>query len=171
MKEKDKNLKIYIISFLGLALLLGLQFVLHRATPFMKDDLWYATNLADGGRISSPLDIIESQVWHYFNWGGRVINHALLQAILCCGEVGADVLNILATVILGLVICLVAKVKNPLYYLLAEAMIVAFNASIHFSMYWESGSVNYLYSTSWIVLYDYLILRSLDSDKKKHKGI
>ncbi|MBO4346549.1 MAG: hypothetical protein J5840_02805 [Lachnospiraceae bacterium] len=171
MDKKSKNLKIYILSFVGLAVLLGLQFVLHRATPFMKDDLWYSTNLSNGGSISSPMDIIESQVWHYFNWGGRVINHALLQVILSLGEFGADIMNILATIVLGLVICLVAKVKNPLFYLLAEAMIVSFNASIHFSMYWESGSANYLYSSSWILLYIYVILRSLNPDKKKLKGI
>ena len=170
MDKKSKNLKIYILSFVGLAVLLGLQFVLHRATPFMKDDLWYSTNLSNGGSISSPMDIIESQVWHYFNWGGRVINHALLQVILSLGEFRADIMNILATIVLGLVICLVAKVKNPLYYLLAEAMIVSFNASIHFSMYWESGSANYLYSSSWILLYIYVILRSLNPDKKKLKG-
>ena len=171
MDKKSKNLKIYILSFVGLAVLLGLQFVLQRATPFMKDDLWYSTNLSNGGSISSPMDIIESQVWHYFNWGGRVINHALLQVILSLGEFGADIMNILATIVLGLMICLVAKVKNPLYYLLAEAMIVSFNASIHFSMCWESGSANYLYSSSWILLYIYVILRSLNSDKKKLKGI
>ena len=128
----------------------------------MRDDLWYATNLVTGEKISSIGDIIESQIWHYFNWGGRSINHALLQAVLASGETGAAILNTLAALILGFAICFAAKVKNPLFYLLAEACIIAFNASIFFSMFWESGSVNYLYSSSWILFYMAIVLKVLD---------
>ena len=128
----------------------------------MRDDLWYATNLVTGEKISSIGDIIESQIWHYFNWGGRSINHALLQAVLASGETGATILNTLAALILGFAICFAAKVKNPLFYLLAEACIIAFNASIFFSMFWESGSVNYLYSSSWILFYMAIVLKTLE---------
>ena len=162
MQDKKKSQKLYIITALGVAVLLILQFVLHLMTPFMRDDLWYATNLVTGEKISSIGDIIESQVWHYFNWGGRSINHALLQAVLASGETGAAILNTLAALILGFAICFSAKVKNPLFYLLAEACIIAFNASIFFSMFWESGSVNYLYSSSWILFYMAIILKVLD---------
>ncbi|MCR4929343.1 MAG: DUF6056 family protein [Lachnospiraceae bacterium] len=164
MQDKKKSQKLYIITAAGVAILLILQFVLHLMTPFMRDDLWYATNLVTGEKISSIGDIIESQVWHYFNWGGRSINHALLQAVLASGETGAAILNTLATLILGFAICFAAKVKNPLFYLLAEACIIAFNASIFFSMFWESGSVNYLYSSSWILFYMAIVLKTLDSD-------
>ena len=47
-------------------------------------------------------------------------------------------------------------------FLLSEALIVAFNASLFFSMLWESGSVNYLYSTSWILLYVLVIIKEID---------
>ena len=164
MQDKKKSQKLYIITAVGVAVLLILQFVLHLMTPFMRDDLWYATNLVTGEKISSIGDIIESQIWHYFNWGGRSINHALLQAVLASGETGAAILNTLAALILGFAICFAAKVKNPLFYLLAEACIIAFNASIFFSMFWESGSVNYLYSSSWILFYMAIVLKTLDSD-------
>ena len=164
MQDKKKSQKLYIITAVGVAILLILQFVLHLMTPFMRDDLWYATNLVTGEKISSIGDIIESQIWHYFNWGGRSINHALLQAVLASGETGAAILNTLAALILGFAICFAAKVKNPLFYLLAEACIIAFNASIFFSMFWESGSVNYLYSSSWILFYMAIVLKTLDSD-------
>lgn len=164
MQDKKKSQKLYIITAVGVAVLLILQFVLHLMTPFMRDDLWYATNLVTGEKISSIGDIIESQIWHYFNWGGRSINHALLQAVLASGETGAANLNTLAALILGFAICFAAKVKNPLFYLLAEACIIAFNASIFFSMFWESGSVNYLYSSSWILFYMAIVLKTLDSD-------
>ena len=170
MKDKKTDLNlIYIIT--ALLVLFVLQFILHRMTPFIKDDLWYMTNLVTGEKIASPTDIIESQIWHYFNWGGRIVNHALLQAVESTGELGADILNILATMVLGFIVCFLAKVKNPLYYLLAESLIISFNASIHFSMYWESGSANYLYSSCWILFYMAIVLKYLEKNVKKDKFI
>ena len=167
LKKENRNIKLYIITAVFVAVLLIIQFIAHRITPFMRDDLWYATNLVTGEKVKSLGDIIESQIWHYFNWGGRSINHALLQAVLATGEVAADVLNILATLILGFVIFKTARAKNPLMFLLCEALIVAFNASLFFSMLWESGSVNYLYSTSWILLYVLVILKEIDFEGEK----
>lgn len=167
LKKENRNIKLYIITAVFVAVLLIIQFIAHRITPFMRDDLWYATNLVTGEKVKSLGDIIESQIWHYFNWGGRSINHALLQAVLASGEVVADIFNILATFILGFVIFKTARAKNPLMYLLCEALIVAFNASLFFSMLWESGSVNYLYSTSWILLYVLVILTEMDFESKE----
>lgn len=172
MKGKNNNNRmVYVISGIGLLFLLSLQFCLHRFTPFMKDDIWYATNLTTGEPVTGIMDIIQSQNWHYFNWGGRVVNHAVLQAVLALGEFGADIANILATIILGIIICVLSQCKNPLYFLLCESLIVSFNASIFFSMYWESGSVNYLYSSSWILLYLFVILRQLKEDTAPFKGM
>ena len=173
MTEKSsKKYFPYCLTGIGLLILLFLQFLLHRVTPFMRDDFWYSTNLATGEPVTGISDIIQSQVWHYFNWGGRVINHGLLQAVLASGELWADIFNILATVILGLVINLFVKKKSPYIFLLIESLIIGFNASIFFSMYWQSGSVNYLYSTSWILLYVYLVIRELEETApQKMRGI
>lgn len=167
MNTTDKSKNTYIIfTVIGVSVLLILQFIAHRMTPFMRDDLWYATNLVTGEKTVSLGDIIESQIWHYFNWGGRSINHTLLQAVLASGEVVADIFNILATFILGFVIFKTSRAKNPLTFLLCEVLIVAFNASLFFSVLWESGSVNYLYSTSWILLYVMVIIKELDPIKE-----
>ncbi len=167
MNTTDKSKNTYIIfTVIGVSVLLILQFIAHRMTPFMRDDLWYATNLVTGEKTVSLGDIIESQIWHYFNWGGRSINHTLLQAVLASGEVVADIFNILATFILGFVIFKTSRAKNPLTFLLCEVLIVAFNASLFFSVLWESGSVNYLYSTSWILLYVMVIIKEIDPIKE-----
>lgn len=172
MKEMDHNNRIiYAISGIGLICLLAFQFCLHRFTPFINDDLWYATNLTTGEPVSGLTDIFQSQIWHYFNWGGRIVNHAVLQAVLSFGELGADIANVLATIVLGIVICILSQCRNPLYLLLCESMIVSFNASIFFSMYWESGSANYLYSSSWILLYLFLVLRELKENTAALKGM
>ena len=172
MERKSHNNRIvYVISGIALLFLLALQFCLHRFTPFMRDDIWYATNLTTGEPVTGITDILQSQNWHYFNWGGRIVNHAVLQAVLSLGEFGADVANILATIVLGIIICLLSHCRNPLYFLLCESLIVSFNASIFYSMFWESGSVNYLYSSSWVLLYLFVVLRHLKEDAAPFKGI
>lgn len=172
MEGKSYNNRIiYAISGIGLLFLFSLQFCLHRFTPFINDDLWYATNLTTGEPVTGIIDILQSQNWHYFNWGGRIVNHAVLQAVLSLGEFGADIANILATIVLGIVICVLSQCRNPLYFLFCESLIVSFNVSIFFSMYWESGSANYLYSSSWILLYLFVVLRELKEDAGKLKGI
>ena len=166
MKENNFSRQLNTLCFIGAGMLLFIQLLAHIATPFMRDDLWYATNLVTGAKISSVPDIAESMIWHYYNWGGRIVNHAILQAVLSLGELTADLFNIIATALLGLVIVHTAKAKNSLMFLLSEALIVAFNASLFFSMLWESGSVNYLYSTSWILLYVMVIIKELDPIKE-----
>ena len=49
---------------------------------------------------------------------------------------------------------------------LSLLFLLGFNASLFFSMLWESGSVNYLYSTSWILLYVMVIIKELDPIKE-----
>ena len=166
MKENKYSGQLNTLCFIGAGILLFIQLLAHMATPFMRDDLWYATNLVTGEKISSVPDIVESMIWHYYNWGGRIVNHAILQALLSLGELTADLFNIIATALLGLVIVHTAKAKNSLMFLLSEALIVAFNASLFFSVLWESGSVNYLYSTSWILLYVMVIIKELDPIKE-----
>jgi len=97
---KGKRDHIYVILCLGgLAILYLLQFMVHRYVPFMMDDLWYGTNLATGEPLHSLGDVVEGQVWHYLNWGGRSITHGILQITLMSGEWCADILNLLMTML------------------------------------------------------------------------
>lgn len=68
---------------------------------FMMDDEWYSTVLYADTPIRNLSDIIRAQIWHYFNWGGRSMAHALLQLILLAGEHWADILNTGMTLLLG----------------------------------------------------------------------
>ena len=144
---------------------LGILFYVHTQIPFMMDDLWYSTNLATEQPLQSFGDIIESQIWHFQNWGGRCITHGLLQAILMLGEPAADVLNVLATLVLGLLICLVADVKSFWGVFAAISMCLGLNANWKMSMFWRSGAVNYLYITSFLLLFLWCYLRT-EPDKK-----
>ena len=170
MNQKQGKILSRTLIGLGIFLLFFLEFILHRQIPYYNDDFWYSTNLVTGEPVSSLSDILQSQVWHYMNWGGRVINHGLLQAVLASGELGCDILNVLTTILLGIVICLFTGKRDPLFFLLAESLIIAFNPSLFYSMCWESGSVNYLYSSVWIFFYLYLVTREL-SEQPRFRGI
>ncbi len=148
--KQTGNKAFYLIGFI---VLLILQFIMHRLIPFMMDDLWYSTNLATKQPLTGILDVIESQIWHFHHWGGRNITHGLLQLILMEGELFADVCNILVTIALAFLICKLAGTRGSYYLFLASSLVILLNANVKMSMYWESGSVNYLYSTTWILLF------------------
>lgn len=146
----------------GILVLTVLEWLAHRNTPFMMDDLWYSTNLATDLPLGGMADIVESQVWHFLNWGGRCVTHGILQMTLMSGELMADVLNMAALLFLGWMICVVAGWKKPFAFLLASSLIVALNANVKMSMFWQAGTVNYVYSTAWIFLFIWPYLRQAE---------
>jgi len=160
---KGKRDHIYVILCLGgLAILYLLQFMVHRYVPFMMDDLWYGTNLATGEPLHSLGDVVEGQVWHYLNWGGRSITHGILQMTLMSGEWCADILNLLMTLLLAYMICVVSGQKSFSGLLLSSSLLIAWNANAKMSMFWQAGLVNYVYSTVWILFYLWLYIRTAD---------
>ena len=85
-----------------------LLFMANIKVPFMMDDLWYSTNISDGSPLTGISDIIESQKWHYVSWGGRVFTHGFLQLVLMSGELCADVINVICTVIVSVEMYLIS---------------------------------------------------------------
>lgn len=149
-------------SCAGIVLFTLLLFWAHRSVPFMMDDEWYATNLATGAQLQSLADILEGQIWHYLNWGGRSITHGILQLTLMSGELCADILNVVMTLLLAYMICVVSEQKEDRYFLLSLSLLICFNANVKMSMFWQSGLVNYIYSSVWILLFLWPYLRAAD---------
>lgn len=161
-----------IIVFLLLTVFVILEYLIHKKVVFVNDDVWYGTNLVTGEKLNSVKDIWDSQVWHYLNWGGRSINHGVLQFVLLCGDMFANICNVLVSVLLSYEICKLARVKSFLLFAFANVAIFAFNPEPILSMFWESGSVNYLYSAVWIFFFIFLFVRELeDTAPKKLWGI
>lgn len=165
-----KRKKLYLLNYILPMLLLCLwEFMYHRSVHFIMDDEWYATNLVTGAPLNSIKDIFESQVWHYLNWGGRSITHTVLQFTLWGGELVADICNIVMTVVLAIVISSFAKEKSQKlrYVCLSTGLLIALNASIMYSMFWQAGVVNYVYSSVWILTFLRVYLRELDEGEVK----
>ncbi len=160
--KSDRKWIYNIISVCAVVILALVEWCVHRDVEFMMDDLWYGTNLVTDEPLRNLWDVIESQVWHYLNWGGRSITHGLLQLILMTGEACADLLNVAVTLLLGWLVCVVCGEKRPLWFLAAFTMLVALNANWQMSMFWQSGAVNYVYSTAWIFLFLYAYVREME---------
>ncbi len=147
-------------------------FAANHYMPFKMDDEWYATNLVTGLPVSSFSDIWESQVWHFFHWGGRSIAHGLLQATLWAGQGAADWINVGAAVLLVCLICVLADTKDWYHKLLAFGFLIVLNINWSQTLLWQSGAANYLYMTVWILLFLFCYFRTLEwPDKKKLPGI
>lgn len=151
---------------------LAVVYVVNRAIPFMMDDEWYSRKLFSEELLSSVGDIIEFQIWHYHNWGGRTITHTILQLTLMAGENIADILNVVALVLLAGMICLLSGIRRTdrkwWAMLAAVSMIIGLNANWKMSMFWQAGAANYLYITIFILGFLYCYLRELPEGTCRH---
>ena len=160
MKEKSHKLMMAATGVL-LVLSILIMYETHREVPFMMDDLWYSTMLSDDTPITSFSDIVESQVWHYHNWGGRSMTHGILQLTLLAGETAADVLNVVFTLLLAGAVCLVSGQRRFPMFFAAVALPLGLNPNWRMSMFWQAGAANYLYITVFILGFLYCYLREL----------
>lgn len=160
MKEKSKKI-MWGITYVLIPISILVMYRTHQAVPFMTDDLWYSTMLSDDTPISSFSDIVKSQIWHYYNWGGRSMTHGMLQITLLMGEYAADILNVAVTLLLSAMVCIVAQYKNLPAFWAAVAMILGLNANWKMSMFWQAGAANYLYITVFILAFAWCYLREL----------
>ncbi len=169
-----KNKKTNLICGILLAITAVIFYLANHYAEFEMDDLWYATNLVTGEPLNSIKDVWQSQVWHFFNWGGRSIAHGQLQILLMWGETAANIANMLA---LTALICLILKHANvvkttlPQLSLAIAGFLIIFNINWYQTLFWESGACNYLYMTTWILLFMYPYMKSLDiADDDKQTG-
>lgn len=157
--ERASEKRMRLATYILLAVSVIVMYMTHREIYFMMDDLWYSTMLSDDTPVASLRDVIVSQIWHYNHWGGRSMTHGILQLTLMAGEKAADVLNVLVTLLLALLICVVAEKRKLLAFFAAAAMPLGLNANWRMSMFWQSGAANYLYITVFILGFVYCYLR------------
>ena len=174
-KSKSENRKqsaiINVIACGLFFLLLLLVYLCNKAVVFMQDDLWYSTNLVTETRIKEFADILQSQVWHYLNWGGRTVAHTLLQCLLWGGDNLCNILNTLFFAGLSVFMAIIFRKKRDyMMVLLAGSMLVAFNPNILETLFWQSGTVNYLYMTMLMFPLVWVYLRYLKKEYRAAEG-
>ena len=143
MKNPTINIKKITPYFLAVILLL-LYYVVNSRMYLYGDDYFYSTNLVTGNDLSSISDIVQSQIWHYSNWGGRTVAHSILQLLFF---INIDLLSIIAPILLGLTAFFACKMipsSTGWTFLAACSSLVAFSSSWLETMLWKTGIANYL---------------------------
>lgn len=160
---KKSNSKKLLLILLGLGMLaeLVICWLNNVKLIFIEDDLWYATNLVTGNQVTGLADIWESQVWHFMNWGGRSVIHFLLQFVIMLGDLFCNIMNMVVMLLICLLICETAGKKSLLSYFVCFSMLISLNPNILFTLFWQSGCVNYLYASTWILFFIMLYLRQM----------
>ena len=159
-KISDKN-TIKIILFIIFMSMLVLNFL----TPLIADDYSYAIGVTDR-RISSIIDIVNYQVHHYFNWGGRTVAHSIAQFFLMFPKGIFNVFNSMIYTVLIYLIYKIAKVDNKKekpYLLIGIHFILYFLTPVFGqTCIWLIGSCNYIWTTTIMLLLVYQYTNNKD---------
>ena len=170
--SKQNNKQIFgVIASILTAVLLLFIFLCNREIVFMQDDLWYATNLVSGEKITGVRDIVQSQIWHYINWGGRTVAHTLLQFLLWGGGTFCNILNTLAFAGLAVFLGKNDRKWDIRMILLSASLLVFCNPQLVDTLFWQSGCANYLYMTLMSFPFVWLYLRTLQETEEKNVNI
>lgn len=156
--EVVKSNKIwYLLSWV---LVVGISFAiilyLNILTPLISDDITYMFVYGETARITSVSDIIQSQVNHYYQWGGRSIVHFVAQLLLMLPAYVSDVLN--ASVYLIYVVLIYCHIKGRGAHKLSLFLLI--NLAVWFlqpvlgdTILWITGASNYLWGTTFVLLF------------------
>lgn len=148
----------YLCWILAIVIIFGFILLLNVLTPMIADDYWYSFTLGKdpNTRVSSFSDIIESQIAHYFWWGGRSVVHCIVQALLMLPPFVADALN--SIVFIAYITLIYYLIKGRGKHSLTMFLLIFFSVwflqpSIGDTVLWMTGSGNYLWGTVLILLF------------------
>ena len=156
-----KKIKSFIMSKKNqiILILLGIflmMLILNMFTPLIADDYSYSFKL-NNERIVNLIDVFNYQLWHYFNWGGRVIAHAIAQTFLIFPK---DVFNVFNSIVYTLVVYLIYlnvkgdnKKDKPLFLLAIHFCLWFLQPVFGQTCLWLVGSCNYLWTMFFILLF------------------
>ena len=155
--KSKKNQKILILVGIFISI-----FILNALTPLIADDYSYSFG-KNGERITNLLDIITSQINHYFTWGGRSIAHSLAQFFLMFPKWIFNLLNSAIYVVLIYLIYLHVKMNKedkPLMLLLIHFALWFLIPTFGQTAIWLTGSCNYLWTMTIMLLFLYLVRKN-----------
>lgn len=133
-----------------------LLLLLNLLTPMYLDDYAYCFSWADGTRITSLAQIFPSMKAHASIMNGRLVCHFLVQLSLLLPTVLFKLINSAFFVCLLVILytmCHSGKKKHPLFYLLLFLTICYFVPAFGQVSLWQDGSINYLWSAVFSLLY------------------
>lgn len=166
-KIREKQDLIFgIASFMIFCMIL----LLNCLTPMAADDYSYVFLFASTEPIRNFADILQSQLAHYFSWGGRSIVHIIAQTFLWWGK---PVFNVFNSIVFIIYVCLMSYFafgRKNIAGLICSFLIVWFTLpSIGSVIFWLVGSCNYLWGTTLVFIFIYRYYNFISSDKENRK--
>ncbi|MFV0418234.1 MAG: DUF6056 family protein [Dysgonomonas sp.] len=125
-------------------------------TPFISDDFAYFFIYGEQARVASIGDVIQSQVNHYYQWGGRSVVHFIAQVLLMLPSYIADILNTLVYLAYAYLIYLHIKGRgcdSISLFILINLAVWFLQPVIGDTILWITGSANYLWGTTLILVF------------------
>lgn len=145
-----------LISF-SLLLLFFIGYVSY-LYPWCQDDYTYRFIFLQNNLVNSITDIIESQIIHWHEWGGRFVAHSLVQFFLMFDKIWFSIAN---TAIYALCCMFIVK-YSPKEKILTHGLICLTSLwlmmpSCNGTIFWLTGSFNYLWPSAFTTIFLYLI--------------
>lgn len=169
MRSENKT-KLILNITVGLALLIQTLLVLYMEYrfAFMLEDIDYLENLAAGGALKNIGQFFSEIPAILTGNGGSVFSIFVLQATLLAGKYAADIINLVALLIISFLIFRVAgaRKKDLVYFAIPFFMLFALNNDWQFSYMWQFGIVNYVYPAIPFLVYVLFVSKELDSNNK-----
>jgi len=151
------------LSYIVIIVITALYFIVNKRMWWYGDDFYYSTNLVTGDNLQSIHDIIESQIWHYNNWGGRTVAHTLLQLLFLTNDKVIDIVNVCCSLLLAFLLSEFMPEKSILSFAAIYSSIFAFTVSPIETLLWQTGVANYLYMSIIQFLFLLIYFREFES--------
>lgn len=155
-KVQDSKLRNGLLWCVVVLICFSAILLLNYLTPIISDDFAYLFIYGENIRINSLADILQSQINHYYMWGGRSVVHFIAQVLLLIPPLAADVLNSLAYVVYIFLIYYHIKgnAKSSLKLFVLINLAVWFMQPVFGdTILWITGAANYLWGTVLILLF------------------
>ena len=170
-KEQISNF-IKISAKIGLILLiLGSMFLLCHSVLLSPDD--YNYTFVQGTymqkRVDSLENALETAKYFYNNWTGRVIPHVLIGIFRNINELIYELINSLVFIIFIVMITKVLNKKSSFLSLLSVFGYLAFSRMFGEKFAWISGAFNYLWPSTFLVIFVYYFYNYFKDNIKINK--
>lgn len=163
MKKMDDKKKIIMLLFF----IFLLMFLLNYLTPLLADDYSYSVSNSyetsdHYEKLKNFGDIINFQYNHYLKWGGRSVAHFIAQIFLVL--LGKNLFNVCNAIIYTFLVYFIyknatlnQKKEKPILLIVINFLLWAYIPAFGQTILWLTGSCNYLWTTTMILGFIYLI--------------
>lgn len=158
---------------LSYALLFFFMLACNILTPYLADDFTYMFSFQSGERIRNLLDIFPSMLAHAQKMNGRLVTHFLVQLTFLFPANLFDFVNAAMFTFQVYLICRTARARGLRQAILAIAVFFALwlcEPAFGQVNLWQDGSVNYLWSLVFGLLFLQPFVSAFLSDRPLPKG-